>query len=508
MKKVEIPWRKYVIISVVLIALYFVTRLVNLTKLPIFTDEAIYIRWSQIGSRDSSWRFISLVDGKQPLFTWILMVYLKVIKSDPLFVGRLVSVSAGFASLVGIWFLTKELFKKNSIAFIAAFLYIISPFSLMYDRLALYESLVSAFSIWNLYIALLFVKNPRLDLAMIMALTLGAGMLNKSSGFLSLYFLPFTLFLFDWKGRDVKKRLLRWFGFALCAAVLSQVYYSVLRLSPLFNMIKTKNAVFVYPMNEWLQHPFQFLLGNLNGLVDWTMNYLTIPIFISAILSAVVVTRNFRQKALLVVWWSAPLVGLALFARVLYPRYALFMSMPLLILSATTIYWVIEKLGKKVIGFILLGFFLFQAIVLSYLIITNPIEAPLPLSDRSQMLDDWPAGGGIAEVNQFFGEKAKGGKLAVYTDGTFGLLPAAIEMYYVDNPNIEIHGLWPLSLSIPEEMLKKSLEKPTYMILNQYNGMPDWPMKLIASYNKGKRQDRSLRLYQVEASKSAAPSSL
>lgn len=508
MKKATTPWKKYVFIGILLVALYVVSRLTNLTKLPIFTDEAIYIRWSQIGSRDSSWRFISLVDGKQPLFTWIMMVYLKVIKIDPLAVGRLVSVSAGFVSLVGIWFLTKELFRKNSIAFIAAFLYIVSPFTLMYDRLALYESLVSAFTIWNLYLAIVFVKRPRLDIAMIMGLTLGAGMLNKSSGFLSLYLLPFTLLLFDWKGKDVKKRFLQWMMFAGCAAILSQIYYSILRLSPLFSMIETKNAVFVYPLKEWIQHPFRFVLGNLNGLLDWTMNYLTIPIFISAALSALVFFKNFRQKALLVVWWIAPLLGLALFGKTLYPRYVLFMSMPLLVLSAVSIDWVIGKYGKKVLGIVILGVLLFQSVVMSYLIVTNPVDAPLPLSERLQILDDWPAGGGIPEVNRFFGEKIKQGKIAIYTDGTFGLLPYAIEIYYVDNPNAEIHGIWPLPKNIPVDMLSKASEKPVYMILNEQKDTPDWPMKLIGSYAKGKRQDRTLRLYEIEASQSASKSSL
>jgi hypothetical protein len=328
---------------------------------------------------------------------------------------------------------------------------------------------------------------------------------------LSLYLLPFTLILFDWRGKDVKKRFFQWFIFSLCAAVLSQAYYSVLRLSPLFHMIKVKNAVFVYPINEWIQHPFQFLLGNLNGLLDWTMNYLTIPIFISAIFAVVVLRKNFRQKILLVIWWAMPIVALALFARVLYPRYVLFMSMPLIILSAITIHWILVKYGRMVIGYVLIGIVLFQAVVLSYLIIVSPVEAPLPLSDRSQMLDDWPAGGGIAEVNRFIGEKAKTGNIAVYTDGTFGLLPAAIEMYYVDHPQVEIHGIWPLPETIPKEMMMKASEKPVYMILNQFTGELNWPMQLIASYQKGKRQDRFLRLYEIVvpvASGSALPLSL
>ncbi|MCX6792160.1 MAG: hypothetical protein NT149_03940 [Candidatus Gottesmanbacteria bacterium] len=88
-------WASLLLLVAGLAVLFFVTRLTNLTKLPIFTDEAIYIRWSQIGSRDPNWRFISLVDGKQPLFTWIMMVFLRFIR-DPLVAGRLVSVLAGF----------------------------------------------------------------------------------------------------------------------------------------------------------------------------------------------------------------------------------------------------------------------------------------------------------------------------------------------------------------------------------------------------------------------------
>src|SRR3990167_7544264 len=96
---------KLLIIGTVLMAVfYWVMRLTNLTALPIFTDEAIYIRWAQIGGRDASWRFISLTDGKQPLFTWAMMVSLRLFQ-DPLFAGRLVSVISGLLSLIGMYVL-------------------------------------------------------------------------------------------------------------------------------------------------------------------------------------------------------------------------------------------------------------------------------------------------------------------------------------------------------------------------------------------------------------------
>src|ERR1700690_2464816 len=101
---------------------YLITRLTNLTGLPIFTDEAIYIRWSQIGGNDPNWRFISLTDGKQPLFTWVVMVLLRLIR-DPLVAGRMVSVCAGIGSLVGMGFLSWELFHSKRITIFSLYLY-------------------------------------------------------------------------------------------------------------------------------------------------------------------------------------------------------------------------------------------------------------------------------------------------------------------------------------------------------------------------------------------------
>src|SRR5216683_148911 len=93
------------IAPVLLIVLFFITRLYHILSLPIFTDEAIYIRWSQIAANDAAWRFISLTDGKQPMYVWITMILLKLIH-DPLLAGRATSTIAGFLSMVGMYFFT------------------------------------------------------------------------------------------------------------------------------------------------------------------------------------------------------------------------------------------------------------------------------------------------------------------------------------------------------------------------------------------------------------------
>ena len=134
-----------IVFSVLLALAYFTLRLIYLNRLPIFTDEAIYVRWAQIALHDSSWRFISLTDGKQPMFVWVAMVFMKFIH-DPLIAGRLVSVVSGFFTMLGLWFLTFELFKNKRIAFLASTLYIFYPFAQVLDRMALMDSMVGAFS--------------------------------------------------------------------------------------------------------------------------------------------------------------------------------------------------------------------------------------------------------------------------------------------------------------------------------------------------------------------------
>ena len=117
------------LLAISIIILYFFTRFYNILSLPIFTDEAIYVRWAQIAGNDASWRLISLTDGKQPMFVWIAMILMKVI-NDPLLAGRTVSVLAGFGSVIGIFFLTNELFKNKKLGFLASFIYVLYPFAI------------------------------------------------------------------------------------------------------------------------------------------------------------------------------------------------------------------------------------------------------------------------------------------------------------------------------------------------------------------------------------------
>lgn len=488
--------RYWWLLGSVILGLFLFTRLVNLTALPIFTDEAIYIRWSQIGSRDANWRFISLTDGKQPMFTWIMMLVLRLV-SDPLLAGRSVSVVSGILSLIGIAVLAWEIYRKPAVSVFASLFYLLSPFSLLYDRLALYDSWVAAFFIWNLYLGIRLVRSLRLDVAMILGLTLGAAMLNKTSGFLSLYLLPGTLVLFDWSYKNRWQRLGKWLGLAGVAFILSQLVYSVLRLSPFFHMVGLKNAVFVYPLGEWLTHPWRFFIGNFRGMFGWTEQYLTWPVLAAALLPALIFWRQTREKLLLYGFWLAPFAGLALFGKVLYPRFILFMTMPLLVLAAEFGVTMLTRYRKQVFGLVGALVFFLPSVYIDYFIIFQPKYAPITYSDRSQLIDDWPAGGGVKEVVAFLTAQAADRPIAVFTEGTFGLMPYAIELYLVDHPNVIIKGVWPLPAEMPPEIAAMAADRDTYFVLNQTQLVDLWSSQPVMEIQKGVRSDQKLRLFKI-----------
>ncbi len=494
-----------IVATISIISLFFVTRLLLLTKLPIFTDEAIYIRWAQIALQDPNWRFISLSDGKQPLFIWLAVLLLKFIQ-DPLLAGRLVSVISGFGSLIAIWFVAYELFKKKKIAFFASLIYVCYPFATVADRMALYDSLAGFLTLIALYFSILLVRKVRLDLAYTVGFTIGMGVLNKSTNFFGLYLLPITIILFDFGKKNVWQRLMRWALLAVVAAIIAEGMYAILRLSPLFHMVALKNALFIYPFSEWKNHPFDFFIGNLMGMTHWLFEYLGIALLFLVIVSFLDLKKN-REKVLLFLYFLLPYLALALFARILFPRFIFFMTLSLLPLAAyglsLTIDFCHKKLQRKAlessIGGFVLTIFMAYPLFVSFQFAVDPINSRIAKPDNAQYVNHWTAGWGVSESVQYLGAQAAKSKIYIATEGTFGLMPFAEEIYLIKNPNVTIKGYWPLSGNIPEEVIVASRRMPTYFIFYQPNNIvpPDVDHLHLIFKKQAGNSKYFFRLYQV-----------
>lgn len=465
--------------------LYFLLRLPTLTSIPIFTDEAIYIRWAQIANNDANWRFISLTDGKQPLFIWLMMIVMRFIE-DPLAAGRLTSVLAGLVTMIGLFFLSIELFKNRWIGLASALLYVLYPFAIVYDRLAIYDSLVGTFFIWGLYFSIRLVRKPILESALLLGLVAGFATLNKSSGFFTVYLLPFFVGLYSVKEKAFFPKVIRFAALSFVVVVMTYGIYTILRLSPFFYIIEEKNALFVYPLKEWLLHPFLTVWSNTTALYDWFLRYFGVTFFL-AVLLAFFKKELWKEKILLILYFLLPLGALAVFGKLIYPRYIFFMTLPLLPLVAYSLisYGVVMKSYLKKLLFI--TFILSYSVVTTFFILTDITRSSIPRSDKGQLVLDWPSGIGIEESLRYFKDVAAKENIAIFTAGTFGLLPYAYEIYMVDNKNISLKGFWPVSAEVPEEIRDSSEKVRTFVVFYQEcpscqgKGLAplQWPLKKV-----------------------------
>jgi len=491
-----------------ILAIYFLLRLINLDSIPVFVDEAIYIRWAQIMRNEPTLRFLPLSDGKQPLFMWVMIPIFKIV-SDPLLAGRSLSIFAGFGSLLGISSLAYLLTKKINTSLIAGLLYAITPFFVFFDRMSLVDSMLAMFGIWSIFFGILFIKTARLDVAMILGFILGGGLLTKSPAiFFYLWQLPLLIFLPKiQKGLTLLKTLLKYIPGYLAALVISQGMYNILRLGPNFHLVGSRNADYLYSFAEVLQHPTSPLFYNLQNSTSWLWMLLTPVIFLAVLAS--IFTKHKKTAPTFIFISLISLIAQALIAKVYTPRYILFATLPLIIPATLSVKsllgWWPQRSGGLLRGGILaclIAFPLYQSITY----ITTPTTAKIPERMRNGYFEEWTAGWGQKQVaNHLISQVTPARKIVVGTEGYFGTLPDGLQIYTQNHPKILVIGTGLPLKDIPTQ-LKEALTDPAndaYLVVNKSRNKIDqyFPAKLedlelIAQYPKTPRPDGTLEVLQ------------
>lgn len=506
MKQLKGFFRQYRAVSLsalVILAVFFSLRLYHLTIIPVFADEAIYIRWAQVMRAEPTLRFLPLSDGKQPLFMWLTIPFLKIL-SDPLVAGRMVSVMAGLGTLAGIFLLTLLLFRKVKVALLASFLYALSPFAVFFDRLALVDSLLACFGVWLLALGVLLVRYQRLDLAMITGMVLGGALLTKSPAIFFAILLPSGLILII--GHISRIRLIKLICLWLVVYAFAFAIYNILRLGPNFQMIALRNRDYVFPLNHFLTNPFDPFQFHLKEIWQWLGMLLTWPVFGLSFLGILRGLRRMRRETvLLLIWLMLPLLVQAEYAKVFTARYILFSVPFVLILGSLGIWEILERFGK--LNW-LKGPALFALAAwplwTNFLFLIKPENAPLPKRERSGYLEEWTAGYGIRETAEYLKKEAGKGKILAGTEGFFGTLPDGLQIYLEKVPNITVIGVgYPIS-AVPESLTNALADNRVFLLVNDSRlnlaGKELERMRLIASHPKAVKPDgnrEKLLFYEV-----------
>ena len=494
MRKIFNEWKWYLFGggAILLVALFI--RVYNLTLLPVFVDEAIYIRWAQVMRAESTLRFLPLSDGKQPLFMWLVIPFLKLF-TDPLLAGRLVSVTAGAATLVGIFLLAYALFKSKKVALVTALIYAVSPFSFFFDRMALADSLLSAFGVWTLFLALVAFRNLRLDFAMLSGFGLGGGALTKSPAIFYALMLPITWLLARFPKRKMERliHLIKLLGLFLVTLGIGWGLFNILRLGPNFQMIGLRNRDYIFPVSHLWTNPKDPFLPFIIRSFEWIWSMGPSLTLVLAFIGLLNVRRYPKEIFLISVWFLFPILVQAEFAKVFTARYILF-SLPYLYILAASAFLLKGKLSKILVaGLIVL---LFTAFKFDYLLLTSPEKANLPTTERTGYLEEWTAGYGIKEVSEILREEHKKEpktKIVVGTEGFFGTLPDGLQIYLNDVPEITVIGVGIFIEEVhPSLKESKKAGNKTYLVVNntRLKGDPEkLGLKLIAAYPKALRTE-------------------
>lgn len=483
---------------VLIIVIFFLLRLPSLNLIPVFADEAIYIRWAQVMKNEPTLRFLPLSDGKTPLFMWLNIPMFKLF-SDPLIAGRMLSVFSGLFTLLGVWFLGWKFFDnqgneksiKMRVGLWGAFLISITPFFIFFDRMALVDSMLAAFSIWSLNFSLLLIKYPRFDLAMMLGYLFGGGLLTKPPAFFNILMLPTTLLLISWRDKKRQIKLVKLFLLWVIALIVTMFIYNILRLGPGFSNLNARNQDYVHsPVDVLTTNPLDPFIPHMRDVFEWAFNYLGLPLVIMILvgIGSILLTRN-KLGAIVLAWGMIPLIIEMMFLKTFTARYVLFTVPGFIVVGALGIDFLLSRLRKKWLPFVIGFLLIFWPAYFVSTLLTDPAKAPLPRNERRGYLEEWTAGVGLKEIANYLEEESKKRFIVVGTEGYFGTLPDGLQIYLDKNRQVVVIGG---GATVSAQLKQTAREHPTFFVANKSRyPQTSWQgVELIKEYPKAVPSDK------------------
>ncbi|MBU1945075.1 MAG: glycosyltransferase family 39 protein [Actinobacteria bacterium] len=521
-------------------ALYAATRLPALKSLPIFCDEAIYIRWSQQALHDGR-LLVSLTDGKPPLHPVLMTTFLALF-DYPLAAARLFSVFLGGFTVWGVYLVAKEL-EGPRLGVLSALLYVICPFALWYDRLALTESLVMPLFVFAGYFALKAAKTGNLWYMAGTAGLTGLGLLTKATAQLLFFVVPFAYLLREESpsgaespaSRARRRPLLRWLVAVVITFGVAYGIYSLLRFASDFHVIGEMAELHNLSVSQLLRDPFKVFFSNAWALLRVLFVYMTPVFFLTCLAGIVWGAVRKRRGAWFLAAWVVLVGGVTCFVVTFhFTRFFLVVLPPLVIGGAYALLGLYDLVvarwrtptltlplegggekdealppegrGRKIafVAVIVLCVLIFVPAALQDIaIIASPQHTWLPYEDREQFVTQWPAGWGTDETVEYLAAQSEKGEILVGAVGAPGTQTAAVpadtlSVYLFDDENVEIV---PYTFEEGDRFpaLLGSDPRPTFVVLNAFEEVPEgWPLEVIERFPKDGNRRLAMFLTHVE----------
>lgn len=423
--------------EIILILFFLITRLINLDKLPIFNDEAIYLDWGWKEIHYKGELYFSLFDGKQPMLMWVFGIFQNVFK-DPLIAGRVVSVITGFITLIGIYLISRKIFNPR-IAYLSSLLYVLIPIFIFFDRQALMESTMSTVGVWLFFFFILNISNPRKIYGLLSGILVGVGLFVKSNAFLFVVAFVAVSFYAIYNSNKSKFKL-EFFVSQIIGIIASFIVLYPLTSQRDFGKIIEMNSRYAYSLSEILGNFQQILLINLRSTSEILLWYLN-PIFLILVILGLLflVKDKIKYADYLIIWIISTLSVFLLFTKNSSPRYIVSI-LPLLTLL---IGFGINKLwetNKKYGALPAIG--LYMTLYLAYTLVISPISyfyimgRLTPNHSIQEYVQGWTSGYGVKNAYELVARVSEKEQIKVVVRSDSGNPESAIFAYTNGNENI------------------------------------------------------------------------
>ncbi len=489
--------RKHVLIASFLIG-YSLTHWYGLTALPVFADEAIYIRWAQLIIDD--WRqylFFPLNDGKTPLFFWLQVPFLLLMK-DQLFASRTVSVLIGLLQSFVIAKITKVGGGGNKAQWFSAILVAILPFWFFHHRMALIDGLLTfLLSIVTYFFWVAAKRDPAkttgkwmnwakktllnrsfLLLVFCAGAALGAGLWTKLPAVLLIPALAILAISAKFSRAQYVKNAALFSGTIGFALFL----FALMRIHPAFPQLFRRGGDFLHPMSGIFSlDVLSQTLPSIPTYAGYFIQYAS-PVAWLFVLYGLFYGKH--KGSVHQLFWAGMvfLMPMVVLGKVVFPRYllpAMIFFTPALALSIESM---VDNLkfqskltalgaGKMVFVAVLLANVATHSFQFILPAMISPEDIPFVSSDAEQYLLEWSSGHGIAETAELIAQAAEKEKVAVATEGFFGTLPDGLLLNFHNRPvdNISIEGIGQPVGDVPDEFWSKhSTFERFWLVVNSH----------------------------------------
>lgn len=406
------------------LALYFLTRVATLSVLPIFLDEAVHLQWAE--RLYSEGRILRPIGAGRLLA--VAAYGLALPFEDRLFAARLLAVIAGAFTLVGAMLIAHRLFGPLA-ARLAGFFYVVSPFALTYDRLALSDGFLSAFVTGLMVTTLAIIDEPaswrlRIRFGVLLALAVA----SKVSALLFLLAIPLGVLTLSRTKR------------AALSSMGKGALIGLIGAAPMLWLFASNSGEIAAQHVTDPSAAGSILLATLQDMSGWALSYFTIPILLLAAFS-VVLLRDGRAA------WLAgsvvlPFVFFALLSQPWSARYILPTLPPLLILLSGGLVHLALRAARPrrgLLTFSLAASLSLQCLAFDRYLLFAPAMAPFPADDRHQLVSGWPAGYGVREIAERLEHESVTGPVAVHVDtGGTRTLPTSLSILLKARPTVRI----------------------------------------------------------------------